>query len=835
VLQSKIEDKGQHPKKSPVQKETMQGTYDPNKYSNKRLRANLHQQALNVASALGETMRTCSVGVEGEPVREEGTSLEWRRLPTAGWASNGTLTEHPLGKVYPFDKTGYASQNPGPPPTQAKSFAEAVEKSRQECKTCQIAQPDLVPLGCSLVTPDGEDMSVHGRQLVHDWRRPPGYNSPPQGQNPVFVTEPNRKTKQGDNANLTPLFSHYDSDLYKTPLDRTENMISTGVMVNPWTGRMYETFEKQLPPPTTNKYAIDPDQLKRTNPQLVWLNGGIDPNAPPPSKREVCVDIPGPDGGPNVWGQQMYTEQVGRRIKEYVESQVFNNRNGDYSCEPGFPKEKPAGMVGVVNALRAIPYLPPTQRSSIDINGYMGQADGVAGVTGMGQNPIEEHGLVETRKIDLTSTCGDRAFEPDGFSGQYAAPVVPIIDPKPTWRGRTDGWMTGPVTGNSTDPNMGGYVLLDPTVRDTLKGLNEQQFPTMASMTPVQDTGGYVVSSVTVRDTLKGLNEQQFRTAALTQQINDMGGHVLIDPTVRQTLKGLNEIQYPIVVAAPTETIPSVGLSVIDPTVRDTLKGLNEQQFPTVVASPLESMPSSAMSVVDPTVRDTLKGLNEQQFPTVVYSPLESMPATMAGVTDPTVRDTLKGLNELQLRTNNPGIDYGQLSGHVVIDPTVRDTLKGLNELQLQTGMASEQYLGDGLPFQGDLRIGARRSDYSTDTRPGDTFFGADLTGPNIGPAQSTSKQNRGQEEFYWVEPSQIVAEVGDTAVRWIGQQTRDTRRQMGPNTPGADFTQDNGVFLSVDRMYPMSFPSCRRPDSIDDEWQSMRPDHFRSGVIFGD
>ncbi len=336
------------------------------------------------------------------------------------------------------------------------------------------------------------------------------------------------------------------------------------------------------------------------------------------------------------------------------------------------------------------------------------------------------------------------------------------------------------------------------------------------------------MTDTTVRDTLKGLNEQQFRLAATTQEVQNIGGHVITDPTVRDTLKGLNEEQFPIFNGAPD--MPHSILSVTDPTVRATLKGLNEEQFPVFNAAP--EMPGLIQSVTDPTVRDTLKGLNEQQFRVGDTSPdVDNMGGYV--LLDPTVRDTLKGLNEQQFRVGDTSPDVDNMSGYVLIDPTVRDTLKGLNEVQLQTAPASEEDTGSWVSFQGPLRIGARREQYATDTRPGPMLYAPDLSGPNIGPAAVTSRQNRGQDELYWVEPSQIVAEAGDSMTRWLGLQTRDTKREMGPSVPVANFTQDNGVFFTTDRMYPLTFPKCRRPDDLDDEFLTIRPDHFRQGTIF--
>jgi hypothetical protein len=81
---------------------------------------------------------------------------------------------------------------------------------------------------------------------------------------------------------------------------------------------------------------------------------------------------------------------------------------------------------------------------------------------------------------------------------------------------------------------------------------------------------------------------------------------------------------------------------------------------------------------------------------------------------------------------------------------------------------------------------------------------------------------------MYRPEETQIPIEVGDTQVRWIGEDTRDTKRQMGPSTPAGDFAQGNGVHLSMPRHIPQISFSCAQPDDIDDEWMTMRPTYFR-------
>lgn len=860
--------------------------YDPFKFSNKKakrqeardlLQEEYQTEALKAQEKLSKPLNV--------PNPHSFVQSKWTQVPTAAWTAGktspsqaswalsgfGTPTEQVLqvqaenaekARIYPWDKIGYTNQNPNPPPLKASSYADMAEKARQSCKTCQVAQPDLVPMGCGIAMPDGEDLNTRGRQTVNSWRPLPGYNDIPIGENPIYITEPNRPKNATDNSGLTPLFSHYNADLWKTPLDRSENMMSTGFMINAFTGELAETFEKAMPPPTTDKYTIDPEQLKHTNPKLVFLNGGIDPNRPPLSKREVCLSVPDASWGPNVWGEQLYTERVEDRLKEYAESQLFNNRNGIYSCEPGMPKEAPAGMVGLVNALRAIPYLPPTQRSSISLEGYLpGGINGVNGTYDIG-NLIEEHGLVETTKIDLTGNTIDSA-RPFSISGEVgtgtsgAEMAISMNPPKPTMRGTLDGTVTGalssldiaslsvnptvretlkvlnelefPISAGVSEFQQGSYAVLDPTVRDTLKQLNDLEF-TKGGYLSESNQGSYTIQDPSVRETLKSLNELEFSKGGTLSE-NNQGAYTLQDPTVRDTLKTLNERPLTAFQSPETaEVIPHTLAGIQDPSVRQTLKTLNEQTLPATLAHPTNLVPETQAGIQDPSVRETLKTLNDRQYPVTTGSPQALIPSTILSVTDPTVRETLKGLNDLSLRTSSPQ-DLEE-SGYLVIDRTVRETLKTLNELELEHGAPENPDTGDYLPFQGEFRIGPRSEFYSTDTLPGSWFFTpSSWSGTPVGPPNIISKQNRGQDELFWVENSQIVQEGGNnTMTRWLGLNTRDTKQELGPSTPGADFTQDNGVFLTSERQYPLVFPNCQHPDDLDDEFLTMRPDHFRPG-----
>src|SRR5205814_1827414 len=66
----------------------------------------------------------------------------------------------------------------------------------------------------------------------------------------------------------------YSRSLYQTPYDQTQNLISTGTLVNTYSGEVSEVFENQLPPPNTNKGAMLRSTLDHVNPKLIALNGG---------------------------------------------------------------------------------------------------------------------------------------------------------------------------------------------------------------------------------------------------------------------------------------------------------------------------------------------------------------------------------------------------------------------------------------------------------------------------------------------------------------------------------------------------------------------------------
>ena len=154
----------------------------------------------------------------------------------------------------------------------------------------------------------------------------------------------------------------FTQSLFATPTDMQENLISTGILANPYTGEEYEIFENQMPPPTTDRSLLK-SQLQNINPRLLHLQGGYNHHCPPPRKSEQDGSVFSPvsaHNGPNTFGPQLYTKAINERLRDMVIRSTYNNRNGDQVVEPAIAKERPANRYGLVPRLRFDPYLTPT-------------------------------------------------------------------------------------------------------------------------------------------------------------------------------------------------------------------------------------------------------------------------------------------------------------------------------------------------------------------------------------------------------------------------------------------------------------------------------------------
>jgi hypothetical protein len=160
-----------------------------------------------------------------------------------------------------------------------------------------------------------------------------------------------------DQTSTTSIFK---PSLYANNKD--DDLISTGVLSNPYTGEDYELFENKLPPGDAD-FSLTESQLEHINPRLLHMQGGYNHHNPPPPKREHDGSVWKPysaDSGGNAIGAQLYTKQLNDRQMENIIRSTYNNRNGDQVVEPAFSKERPANFVGYVPRIHFQPFVVPT-------------------------------------------------------------------------------------------------------------------------------------------------------------------------------------------------------------------------------------------------------------------------------------------------------------------------------------------------------------------------------------------------------------------------------------------------------------------------------------------
>ncbi len=245
-------------------------------------------------------------------------------------------------------------------PHQAQKCDYEANQAAQALLQAQNRSGAVGPLGMNAIT---SSEFLQPRRTLYMNRPPSNQVFPPLGIPGNGPKQPVIKTALKNRHN-----HDYCPEMYMTPYDRTQNKIATGVLTNSWTGETFQTFEEGLPLPTRNDSLL-PSQLKQTNPKLVQLQGGIDLNAPQPSKKEIAENVPLINGGPNVWGDALYQPQLRQWFDQRAVIEQFNNRNGILP-NYGIHKERPAGFVGDVNMLRPVPFNPATNRNSIDLKGY---------------------------------------------------------------------------------------------------------------------------------------------------------------------------------------------------------------------------------------------------------------------------------------------------------------------------------------------------------------------------------------------------------------------------------------------------------------------------------
>jgi hypothetical protein len=306
-------------------------------------------------------------------------------------------------------------------------------------------------------------------------------------------------------------YGNYTETLYSTPTLDAERRISTGVIINPWTGQMYETFEDDVPPPNTDR-SLMPDQFGRTNPKLVAMKGGRDPNRDYASKREPCQRLPGDDGGENVWGDALYADRRREDMQQRANRTVWHNRDGDYQ-EPAWDK-KSNGYVGWQRAYQNFPYLPQTQQ--LDLQQWVG--------------PVTEQGVMPNRAMAIAA----------GGDGDDPYRIVARVQYNGTDLSECthNGGVETGITNFGEQLPFQGELL--PTQKE---GLMSQQFATHGADGQTQ-TGEKLQFQGKLLPTSKTLMQQQFATHGADGQ-TQTGEQLPFQGSILPTLKTLMQKSFP--------------------------------------------------------------------------------------------------------------------------------------------------------------------------------------------------------------------------------------------------------------------------------------------------
>jgi hypothetical protein len=207
------------------------------------------------------------------------------------------------------------------------------------------AEPKI-PLGM-WITSSGQEITAH--RNVSQNRMLGGYEAPTQ----INIAP---DTFAAENSAV------FHDSLFEEQFDTRERLVSTGFIVNSQTGEAVETFESEMPPPT-HDYSIAPEQLQKSNPFLIWMNGGYDVNAPRRKKTEIEAEMPGMDSGPNVFGDALYEKARREEVANRINRELFHNQDGNLPTVATMG-EHPINKIGFQDATPRVVHMPVTQRAT---------------------------------------------------------------------------------------------------------------------------------------------------------------------------------------------------------------------------------------------------------------------------------------------------------------------------------------------------------------------------------------------------------------------------------------------------------------------------------------
>jgi len=506
----------------------------------------------------------------------------------------------------------------------------------------------------------------------------------------------------------------YTPSLWQTPYDSSKNVISVGIMSNPYTGELTEIFQDQMPGPTTVKGQMLESQLQHPNPKLIAMSGGFNHHNPPPRKTEQPGYVFNPvsvRGGSTPFGSQVYAPIVQREMTARTSRDVYNNRDGELPLEQGFAREQPHGYIGYVPRIRFNPYVPPTQE--LEYGDYY--------------PPMQDQPTDLTKREQYTFESfayKDPALVTDRL--QYANQNVNGTDA--TASSPTDAEHTGPQRSDWVNSYVGPIGISAGATVVTGKGQKEPN--KILDALPTIGAGGLAVA-----------------------------GAVVADLQVRSTLN--NQSALP---TAPPTAMAGAGLVVSDLELRETLK--TQSALPT---APANQSFLSGLVVADLQLRDTLKH-NAVALPTSAVGGGGGGGSGGHVFSELDIRVTNKG--DKTLRTGPLGSE-NLVSGAVMSDLVLRDTLKVASMETAPRIVAAPSVDGTGYVL---VDKNAQQTDRSMTSAVGNIDGGRFEVG--VGPSHGTVLNYRGKEEQAYIPSQAMVpVAAGDVATRVVAPLQRSTHR----------------------------------------------------------
>jgi len=465
----------------------------------------------------------------------------------------------------------------------------------------------------------------------------------------------------------------YNSSLYNKP--QTKHMLSTGVFKNAYTGDSYETFENHLPPPNTTKGHIPAHQLQQVQPKLVHLQGGFNHHNPPPRRKEQLGHIFNPiskRGGSNVWGPQLYEQEIRKQTTEFASRGMYNNRHGSYAVEPSMHGEKPHGYIGYVPRNQFRPYIPATQELSLQ-DRSQGQQELPVDTT-----KREQHsGKVFNRKAPPVMV-DRKPYADTSLNGVQAVTEIPIISDNVgpqgenvqlyiTPAGLENGRRRSNIVGDPDRqnrialeqrtplplnvPHETTVTIIDPNVKSKANPLRQTR---QASGPTQSSTGNTIVSEFKVKPT----SDSKSLPTTAPNVLNNIGSWLIEDTTLKPTQKEH-------LTTHPNNVLPisKAGILMHNTQSKDTQRV--GHTLPSRPANPVNDAP---VIITDFGIRDTQRV--GHTLPSRPANPVTNAPLM---ITDFDIRDSLKvATMENPFRQSNPA--YVKASPSAKIFSDVRNT-----------------------------------------------------------------------------------------------------------------------------------------------------------------